>query len=179
LKSFHNLRNTRKCIHYISSLITFDMDETNFLLWSTFNLLSFVLFKVHMIQFSVWFFFQHAFVRHFNIGWFPISIWQFEENCIVRTVKKIESYSPLLQTSLVQVVAYLFSWFTKFHGFMILTGTTKIGIQQIKLSIHTSEENYENFIYCILHIFKFVRRKKHTDVYQIFIHGIQEVYILL
>ena len=37
-----------------------------------------------------------------------------------------------------------------------LTGTTKIGIQQIKLSIHTSEENYENFIYCLLHIFKFV-----------------------
>jgi hypothetical protein len=64
--------------------------------------------------------------------------------------------APLLQTSLVQVVAYPFSWFTKFHGFMILTGTTKIGIQQIKLSIHTSEENYENFIYCILHIFKFV-----------------------
>jgi hypothetical protein len=28
---------------------------------------------------------------------------------------------------------------------MILTGTTKIGIQQIKLSIYTSEENYENF----------------------------------
>ena len=44
--------------------------------------------------------------------------------------------APLLQTSLVQVVAYAFSWFTKFHGFMILTGTTKIGIQQIKLSIH-------------------------------------------
>ena len=59
--------------------------------------------------------------------------------------------APLLQTSLVQVVAYAFSWFTKFHGFMILTGTTKIGIQQIKLSIHTSEENYEK-----LHIFKFV-----------------------
>jgi hypothetical protein len=54
--------------------------------------------------------------------------------------------APLLQTSLVQVVAYPFSWFTKFHG---LTGTTKIGIQQIKLSINTSEENYENFIYCI------------------------------
>ena len=35
MKSFHNLRNTRKCIHYISSLITFDMDETNLLLWST------------------------------------------------------------------------------------------------------------------------------------------------
>jgi hypothetical protein len=50
------------------------------------------------------------------------------------------------QTSLVHVVAYVFSWFTKFHGFMILTGTTKIGIQQIKLSIHTSEKNYENFI---------------------------------
>ena len=62
--------------------------------------------------------------------------------------------APLLQTSLLQVVAYPFSCFTKFHGFMILTGTTKIGIQQIKLSIHTSEENYENFIYCILHIFK-------------------------
>jgi hypothetical protein len=41
--------------------------------------------------------------------------------------------APLLQTSLVQVVAYPFSWFTKFHGFMILTGTTKIGIQQIKI----------------------------------------------
>jgi hypothetical protein len=58
--------------------------------------------------------------------------------------------APLLQTSLVQVVAYPFSWFTKFHGFMILTGTTKIGIQQIKLSIHTSEKNYENFINCIV-----------------------------
>ena len=64
--------------------------------------------------------------------------------------------APLLQTSLVQVVAYAFSWFTKFHSYIILTGTTKIGIQQIKLSIDTSEENYENFIYCILHIFKFV-----------------------
>ena len=64
--------------------------------------------------------------------------------------------APLLQTSLVHVVAYVFSWFTKFHGFMILTGTTKIGIQQIKLSIHTSEKNYENFIYCILRIYKFV-----------------------
>jgi hypothetical protein len=40
LKSFYNLRNTRKWIPYISSLITFDMDETNFLLWSTFNLRS-------------------------------------------------------------------------------------------------------------------------------------------
>jgi hypothetical protein len=43
--------------------------------------------------------------------------------------------SPLLQTSLVQVVAYPFSWFTKFHDFMLLTGTTKIGIHQIKLSL--------------------------------------------
>ena len=47
---------------------------------------------------------------------------------------------PLLQTSLVQLVAYAFPWFIKFHGFMILTGTTKIGIQQIKLSIHTIRE---------------------------------------
>ena len=45
LKSFYNLRNNRKCIPYISSLITFDMDETNFLLWSTFNLPSFVFLK--------------------------------------------------------------------------------------------------------------------------------------
>jgi len=63
---------------------------------------------------------------------------------------------PLLQTSLVQVVAYAFSWFTKFHGFMIPTGTTKIGIQQIKLSIHTIREILQNFIYCILHSYKFV-----------------------
>jgi len=48
--------------------------------------------------------------------------------------------APLLQTSLVQVVAYVFSWFTKFHGFMILTGITEIDIQQIKLSIHTIRE---------------------------------------
>ena len=64
--------------------------------------------------------------------------------------------APLLQTSLVQVVAYAFSWFTKFHGFMILTGTTEIGIQQIKLSIHTIREILQNFIYCILHSYKFV-----------------------
>jgi hypothetical protein len=32
LKRFHNLRNTRKCIPYISSMITFDMYETNLLL---------------------------------------------------------------------------------------------------------------------------------------------------
>ena len=62
----------------------------------------------------------------------------------------------LLQTSLVQVVAYPFSWFTKFHGFMILTGTTKTGIQEIKLSIHTIREILQNFIYCILHSYKFV-----------------------
>ena len=48
--------------------------------------------------------------------------------------------APLLQTSLVQVVAYAFLWFTKFHRFMILTGTTEFGIQQIKLSIHTIRE---------------------------------------
>jgi len=48
--------------------------------------------------------------------------------------------APLLQTSLVQVVAYAFSWLIKFHGFMILTGTMKIGIQQITLSIHTIRE---------------------------------------
>ena len=71
------------------------------------------------------------------------------ENCIMW----LHLYSKLL---LFKVVAYVFSWFTKFHGFMILTGTTKIGIQQIKLSIHTSEKNYENFIYCILRIYKFV-----------------------
>jgi hypothetical protein len=56
--------------------------------------------------------------------------------------------APLLQTSLVQVVAYAFSWFTKFHGFMILTGTMKIGIQQIKLSIHIIRENLRK-----LHLF--------------------------
>ena len=56
--------------------------------------------------------------------------------------------APILQTSLVQVVAYAFSWFTKFHGFMILTGTTKIGIQQIKLSIHTIREKLQK-----LHLF--------------------------
>ena len=56
--------------------------------------------------------------------------------------------APLLQTSLIQVVAYAFSWFTKFHGFMILTGTMKIGIQQIKLSIHTIRENLRK-----LHLF--------------------------
>jgi hypothetical protein len=48
--------------------------------------------------------------------------------------------APLLQTSLVQVVAYAFSWFTKFHGFMILSGTTKIDIQQIKLSVRTVKQ---------------------------------------
>jgi hypothetical protein len=53
-------------------------------------------------------------------------------------------------------VAYAFSWFTKFHGFTILTGTTKTGIQQIKLSIHTIREILQNFIYCILHSYKFV-----------------------
>ena len=63
---------------------------------------------------------------------------------------------PLLQTSLVQVVAYAFSWFTKLHGFTILTGTTKTGIQQIKLSIHTIREILQNFIYCILQSYKFV-----------------------
>ena len=47
--------------------------------------------------------------------------------------------APLLQTSLVLVVAYAFPWFIKVHGFMILTGTTKIGIQQIT-SIHTIRE---------------------------------------
>jgi hypothetical protein len=41
---------------------------------------------------------------------------------------------------------------TKFHGFMILTGTTKTGIQQIKLSIHTIREILQNFIYCILQL---------------------------
>jgi hypothetical protein len=56
--------------------------------------------------------------------------------------------APLLQTSLVQVVAHAFSWFTKFHGFMILTGTMKIGIQQIKLSIHIIRENLRK-----LHLF--------------------------
>ena len=50
--------------------------------------------------------------------------------------------------SLVQLVAYAFPWFIKFHGFMILTGTTKIGIQQIKLSIHTIRE-----ILRIIHLF--------------------------
>jgi hypothetical protein len=79
----------------------------------------------------------------------------FLKNCLfVRftvTTRQLKERSTKTYT-----IAYAFSWFTKFHGFMILTGTTKIGIQQIKLSIHTSEENYENFIYCILHIFKFV-----------------------
>jgi hypothetical protein len=56
--------------------------------------------------------------------------------------------APLLQTSLVQVVAYAFPWFIKVHGFMILTGTTKIGIQQITLSIHTIREKLRK-----LHLF--------------------------
>ena len=64
--------------------------------------------------------------------------------------------APLPQTSLVQVVAYAFSWFTKFPDFMILRVTTKIGIQQIKLSIHMIREILQNFNYCILHIYKFV-----------------------
>ena len=60
--------------------------------------------------------------------------------------------APLLLTSLVQVVAYAFPWFIKVHGFMILTGTTKIGIQQITLSIHTIREklsfHHYRMLYC-------------------------------
>jgi hypothetical protein len=47
-----------------------------------------------------------------------------------------------------KVVAYAFPWFIKFHGFMILTGTTKIGIQQITWSIHTIREKLRK-----LHLF--------------------------
>jgi hypothetical protein len=54
------------------------------------------------------------------------------------------------------MVIYAFPLFIKLHGFMILTGTTKIGIQQIKLSIHMIREILQNFNYCILHIYKFV-----------------------
>ena len=47
-----------------------------------------------------------------------------------------------------KVVAHAFTWFIKFQGFMILTGTTKIGIQQITLSIHTIREKLRK-----LHLF--------------------------
>jgi hypothetical protein len=49
---------------------------------------------------------------------------------------------------LTEFVAYAFPWFIKVHGFMILTGTTKIGIQQITLSIHTIREKLRK-----LHLF--------------------------
>ena len=51
-----------------------------------------------------------------------------------------------------QVVAYAFSWFPKCHGFMILTGTMKIGIQRFKLPIYTERKINENFNHTLINL---------------------------
>ena len=55
----------------------------------------------------------------------------FEKNNLTRQeiVSCDCTFTPNFSCS--KVVAYAFTWFIKFHGFTILTGTTKIGIQQI------------------------------------------------